>query len=147
MLTLESCCCPVSYYVHNLEAEVQQKLSVELVANLVMQVRMHVKRNKGSLSQTHARGNEIVGLCLNLARMQLHEQTGMIQYDNTACKQVPSRFSQCCKLTHPLFNARYLTYSLQINYQNKDNLIGALIIAGFDDVKGGQVRGIELCND
>ncbi len=32
----------------------------------------------------------------------------------------------------------------QMNYQNKDHLIGALIIAGFDDQKGGQVC---ICED
>ncbi|GAX72640.1 hypothetical protein CEUSTIGMA_g96.t1 [Chlamydomonas eustigma] len=58
----------VSYYVHNLEGESQQRASVEVVAKLVM----------------------------------------------------------------------------QINYQNKDHLVGALIIAGYDDVKGGQVYGCPI---
>ena len=34
--------------------------------------------------------------------------------------------------------------SPQMNYQNKDHLVGALIIAGFDDNKGGQVFGCPI---
>uniref|UniRef100_A0A7R9VDR5 proteasome endopeptidase complex n=1 Tax=Chlamydomonas euryale TaxID=1486919 RepID=A0A7R9VDR5_9CHLO len=33
---------------------------------------------------------------------------------------------------------------MQINYQNKDNLIGALIIAGYDEEKKGQVFGCPI---
>lgn len=58
----------VSYYVHNLEAEMQKQASVATIANLVM----------------------------------------------------------------------------QINYSNKDNLVGALIIVGYDSEKGGQVYGCPI---
>lgn len=33
---------------------------------------------------------------------------------------------------------------MQMNYQNKDNLVGALIIAGYDAVKGGLVFGCPI---
>lgn len=33
---------------------------------------------------------------------------------------------------------------MQMNYQNKDNLVGALIIAGYDEVKGGLVFGCPI---
>jgi 20S proteasome subunit beta 1 len=32
----------------------------------------------------------------------------------------------------------------QINYGNKDNLVGALVIAGYDSEKGGQVFGCPI---
>lgn len=31
-----------------------------------------------------------------------------------------------------------------MNYQNKDNLVGALLIAGYDDERGGQVFGCPI---
>jgi hypothetical protein len=32
--------------------------------------------------------------------------------------------------------------AMQMNYQNKDALMGAMIVAGYDDQKGGQVMAI-----
>jgi 20S proteasome subunit beta 1 len=32
----------------------------------------------------------------------------------------------------------------QINYNNKDNLVGAMIVAGWDKHKGGQLFGVPI---
>lgn len=38
----------------------------------------------------------------------------------------------------------WLDHGTQMNYNNKDNLVGALIIAGYDSHNGGQVFGCPI---
>ncbi len=38
-------------------------------------------------------------------------------------------------------HAALLLLSLQMNYNNKNMLVGALLVAGYDKHNGGQVRG------
>ena len=83
--------------MHHLEAETQSRASVEVVANLVMQV-----RQKYILHSLFLNAHLIILM-------------SCLPFD-------PS----------------------QLNYQNKDHLVGALIIAGYDEHKGGQVFGCPI---
>lgn len=45
---------------------------------------------------------------------------------------------------HAVVVADMLPCILQMNYNNKNNLMGALLVAGFDQHKGGQVTGPQI---
>ena len=100
----------VSYFSEQLSAELGKAPSVATMAKLVSTVR-------------------VLAPAATVAALQ----------DGLACAAVA-----CFVCSHTRAAATHATFAMlpavQMNYQNKDNLVGAMIVAGYDDLEGGQVR-------
>lgn len=111
------------YFADQLAGELGQEPSVQTVAKLVSTVRESADRGLSAREQW----TTIVLLHCTLAAALLESVASPLR----------------STYTQTLPNTQHL-HKKQMNYQNKEMLMGAMIVAGYDAQRGGQVYGVPI---